>query len=102
MLSSYSSIETIPNRSASPREEGRHPQFPNFPAKIDGQVVANSPRKNQFWEPKRIPYAVPIYEPRMPSWSSCEYSSTPTILSIEEEVVYPWEIDVPASRITDV
>ena len=43
-----------------------------------------------------------IYEPGTPSWSSSEYSSTPSILSIKEEVVYPWEIDVLISHINDV
>ncbi|KAJ8420253.1 hypothetical protein Cgig2_014907 [Carnegiea gigantea] len=31
----------------------------------------------------------------------CEYSSTPSILSIEEDVVYLWEIDVAVDRILD-
>jgi len=65
-------------------------------------VVAHISPKNQFREPKKIPYAVPIYEPDTPSWSSCEYSFTPSILSIKEEVVYPWEIDVAVSSMTDV
>ncbi|KAJ8438700.1 hypothetical protein Cgig2_011883 [Carnegiea gigantea] len=59
----------------------------------------------QFRKPKKIPYAVLIFEPSTPSWSSCEYSSTPSILSIEKEVSYPWEItiadfmnDVPPRR----
>ena len=43
-----------------------------------------------------------IYEPKLPSWSSCEYSSMPSILSIEEEVVYPWEIDVAISCMSNV
>ena len=34
--------------------------------------------------------------------SSCEYSSTPSILSIEEEVVYHWEIDIVLPRMSDV
>ena len=39
---------------------------------------------------------------RASSWSSIQYSSTPSILSIEEEVVYPWEIDVAVSSLSDV
>jgi len=57
-------------------------------------VVAHVPLKNQFRESKKIPYAVLISEPDTPSWSSCEYSSTPSILSIEEEVSCPWEITI--------
>jgi len=68
--------------------EGRHPQFPSLPALIDGWVVACIPLKNQLREPKKISHAVLIYEPDTPLWSSCEYSSSPSILSIEEEVVY--------------
>jgi len=45
---------------------------------------------------------VPIYEHRPRSWSCCEYSSTPSILIIEEEVVYPWEIDIAISRMSDI
>jgi len=71
---------------------GRHPQFPNLSVFIDGGVVVHVPPKNQFMEPKKILYAVPIFAPGTPSWSSCEYSSTPSILSIEEEVSYPWVI----------
>ncbi|KAJ8420701.1 hypothetical protein Cgig2_012719 [Carnegiea gigantea] len=60
------------------------------------------PPKNQFRELKKIPYTVPIFEPGIPSWSSCEYSSTPSILNIEEEVSYPWEINIAAPGLTDV
>ena len=48
--------------------------------------------KNQFRESKKIPYAVPIFEPDTPASSRCEYSSAPSILSIEQKVSYPWEI----------
>ena len=72
--------------------EGHHPQFLNLPTLIDGRVVACVPPKNQFREPKKIPYIVPVYEPGTPSWSTYEYSSTPSILSIEEDVIYPWEL----------
>ena len=69
-------------------------------AKIDGLVVAlPPPPKNQFREPKKITYMVPIYKPRTPSWSSCEYSLN---LSIEMEVVYPWEINITISHMSDV
>jgi len=33
---------------------------------IDGRVVAGITPKNQFREPKRIPYAVLIFEPALP------------------------------------
>jgi len=82
--------------------EGLHPQFPSLPTLINGRVVKHVPSKNQFRESKTIPYVMPIYELGTPSWSSCEYSSTPSILSIEEEVIYMWEIDVLVSRTTDV
>ena len=68
--------------------EGRHTQFPSLLALIDGWVVANVPRTNQFRESKKIPYAVPIYELGIPLWSGCEYSSSPSILSIKGDVVY--------------
>ncbi|KAJ8430101.1 hypothetical protein Cgig2_007165 [Carnegiea gigantea] len=55
-----------------------------------------------FREHKKILCTVPIYELSTPSWSSYEYSSTPRILNVEEDVVYPWEIDVVVSHITDV
>ena len=74
--------------------EGRHPQLPNLPALIDGRVVAGLPRKNKPREPKKVPYAVPIFEPGTPSWSSCEHSSTPSILSPEVTVMYPWEVTI--------
>jgi len=37
---------------------------------------------------------MPIFGPGTPSWSSCEYSSTPSMFSIEEEVLYPWKITI--------
>jgi len=37
---------------------------------------------------------VPRFESDTPSLSSCEYSSTPNVLSLEVEVTYPWEITV--------
>ena len=54
--------------------------------------MAGIPRKNKYRELKRIPYIVPPFEQGTPSWSSCEYSSTPSVLSPEVEVTYPWEI----------
>ena len=102
MLSLCSLSGTVPEGPAGPRMEGRHPQFPNLPALIDGRVIACIPLNNQFRELKKIPYVVPVYEPGTPSWSSRDYSSTPSILSIEEEVVYPWEIDVAIFRMADV
>jgi len=44
---------------------------------------------------------VKIFKPQTPLWSSWEYSSTPSILSIETEVSYPWEITL-ANFMTDV
>ncbi|KAJ8423713.1 hypothetical protein Cgig2_016464 [Carnegiea gigantea] len=85
---------SVPKRLIDPQTEGHRPQFPSLLALIDGRVVAHVPSKNQFKEPKKILYAVLIHEPGTPSWSSYEYSSTPSILSIKEDVVYPWEIDV--------
>jgi len=82
--------------------EGRHPQFPSLLALIDGRVVTHVPQKNQFREPKKILYVVPLCEPDTPSWSSCGDSSIPSTLTIEEEVVYPWETDVAVSHMTDV
>ncbi|KAJ8424527.1 hypothetical protein Cgig2_000665 [Carnegiea gigantea] len=40
---------------------------------------------------------MPIYESGPPFWSSCEHASTPSILRIEEEVVYPRKISVAIS-----
>ncbi|KAJ8434807.1 hypothetical protein Cgig2_033529 [Carnegiea gigantea] len=80
----------VPEGLVSPRVEGRHPQFPSLPAFINGRVVAGVPRKNKCREPKKIPYAVPLFEPDTPSWSSCKYSPTPSVLSPELEVTYPW------------
>jgi len=45
---------------------------------------------------------VPIYDAEPPSWSSCKYSSTPNIISIEEKVLYPCKIDIAISRMSDV
>jgi len=42
-----------------------------------------------------------IFELDTPSWSSYEYSSTPSILSIEEDVVYPWEITMVVDCMLD-
>ena len=84
----------VPEGLTGPGVEGRHPQFPGLPAFIDGRVVAGIPRKNKCREPKKIPYAVPLFEPGTPSWSSCEYSSTPSVLSPEVEVTYPLEITI--------
>ena len=42
-----------------------------------------------------------IFESDKTLWSSCEYSSAPSILSIEEDVIYPWEIDVVVDRVLD-
>ncbi|KAJ8431148.1 hypothetical protein Cgig2_026745 [Carnegiea gigantea] len=77
-----------------PQVESRYPQFPSLPAFIDGRAVAGVPRRNQCRDPKKIPYAVPLFEPGTPSWSSCKYSSTPNVLSPEVEVSYPWEITI--------
>ncbi|KAJ8439000.1 hypothetical protein Cgig2_012996 [Carnegiea gigantea] len=97
MSSSCSSSGKVPERSAGPQVEGLHPQFPSHLTLIDGRVVVHIPPKNQSREPKKIPYVVPIFEPRTPSWSSCEYSSTPSILNIEKDV----EIDVAVDRMVD-
>ncbi|KAJ8420614.1 hypothetical protein Cgig2_015471 [Carnegiea gigantea] len=75
-----------------PHVEGCHPQFPSLPTFIDGRVVEGIPLKNKCMEPKKIPYAVPLFEPGTPSWSSCEYSSNPSILHPKVEVSYPWKI----------
>jgi len=61
------------------------------PLLMVGWLRAFLPKK-QFRKPKKIPYPVLIFEPDTPSWSSCEYSSTPNIWSIEQEVSYPLEI----------
>ncbi|KAJ8444860.1 hypothetical protein Cgig2_029791 [Carnegiea gigantea] len=93
---------TIPVEFIDPRMEGHHPQFPSLPALIAGRVITYIPPKNQFREPKKITYAIPIHHPDMPSWSSCEHCSTPGILSIKEEVVYLWEINVAVSCMNDI
>ena len=80
---------------------GHHPQVPSLLALIDDWVVAHIPLKNQFREPKKIPYAVPIFEPSTPLWYSYEYSSTPSILSIKEEVSYLWEIGIASPGLSD-
>ncbi|KAJ8445654.1 hypothetical protein Cgig2_009055 [Carnegiea gigantea] len=64
------------------------------------EVVDGIPRKNKYRDPKKIPYVVPLFAPGTPSWSSCEYSSSPSILSPEVEVTYPWEITI-ASYVPD-
>ncbi|KAJ8424906.1 hypothetical protein Cgig2_007631 [Carnegiea gigantea] len=84
----------VPEGIAGPQVEGRHPQFSKHPAFIDSRMVAGVPRKNKYREPKKIPYVLPLFESGTPSWSSCEYSSTPIILSPEVEVTYPWEITI--------
>jgi len=43
---------------------------------------------------------MPPFEPGTPSWSSCEYSSTPSVLSPKVEVTHPWEITI-ANYMTD-
>ena len=100
MSSSCSSSGDVPEGLAGPQVEGHHPQFPCLPACIDGQVVAGVPHKNQCREPKKTPYVVPLFEPSTPSWSCCKYSSTPSVLSSEVEVTYPWEITI-ANYMTD-
>ncbi|KAJ8435297.1 hypothetical protein Cgig2_026389 [Carnegiea gigantea] len=60
-----------------------------------------SPPSNSHGTQKDSPRAA-IYEPGTPSWSNSEYSSIPGILSIEEEVVYPWKVDITVSRMSDV
>jgi len=46
MLSFYSSSsDLLPERLASPREKGRHPQFSNLLTKIDDQELAFFPQK---------------------------------------------------------
>jgi len=72
------------------------------PTKVDGYVVASSRPKNEFRKPKKIPYTMPIYEPSMPSWFNCEYSSTPSILGTKDEVIYPREIDIVVSYMSNV
>ncbi|KAJ8420759.1 hypothetical protein Cgig2_030935 [Carnegiea gigantea] len=73
-------------RVGRPSNGGCHRQFPSLPTLIDVRVVAGIPQKNRCREPKNVPYAVPLFEPGTPSWSSCAYSSTPSILSPEVEV----------------
>lgn len=91
-MSSCSSSGNVSEERVGPLMGGRHPQLPNTPALIDGRVVAGLTRKNKPREPKKVPYAVPIFEPGTPSWSSCEHSSTHSILSPEVTVTYPWEV----------
>ena len=52
-------------------------------------------------KPKKIPYALLVHEISYNLWSSCERSFTPSILSVDKEVVYLWEIDVAINHITD-
>ncbi|KAJ8424980.1 hypothetical protein Cgig2_031929 [Carnegiea gigantea] len=101
MLSSCSSSRDVSEGLASPPVEGRHLQFFNFPTFIDGQVVADVPRKNKYREPKKIPYAVPLFEPGTPSWSSCEYSSTLNILNPEVKVTMAKTKSTPRIRSPD-
>jgi len=100
MASSYSSSGDIPQGLAGPQMEGYHPQFPSLLAFIDGQGVMTAPQKNQCREPKKIPYQVPHFELGTPSWSSCEYSSTPSVISADVEVSYSWETTI-AEYMTD-
>ena len=44
---------------------------------------------------------MPIHGPDTPLWSSYKCSSTPSILSTEEDVIYPWEIDVAIDHMLD-
>ncbi|KAJ8428571.1 LOW QUALITY PROTEIN: hypothetical protein Cgig2_021629 [Carnegiea gigantea] len=94
MSLSCSSSGDVREGQAGPQVEDQHPQFYNLPALIDGRVVAGVPQKNKCREPKKIPYVVLLFEPSTPSWSSYEYSSTPSILNPEVEVTYPWEITI--------
>ncbi|KAJ8433087.1 hypothetical protein Cgig2_014135 [Carnegiea gigantea] len=66
MSSSCSSSGDVRGGEAGPQVEGRHPQFPNLPALIDGRVVAEVARQNKCREPKKIPYGIPIFEPGTP------------------------------------
>ncbi|KAJ8436373.1 hypothetical protein Cgig2_032194 [Carnegiea gigantea] len=100
VFSSCSPSGEVPEGLAGPPVEGLHPQLASLPAFIHGRAVTVVPRKNQCREPKKIPYAMPLFEPGTPSSSSCEYSSTPSILSLEVEVLYPWEITI-ADYMTD-
>jgi len=43
---------------------------------------------------------MPLFEAGTPSWYSCEYSSTPSILNPEVEVSDLWEISI-ADYMTD-
>jgi len=43
---------------------------------------------------------VRLFEPGTPLWSSYEYSSSPSVLSPEVEVLYLWEITI-ADYMTD-
>ena len=57
---------------------------------------------NQFRELKQIPYTGAIYDHGPCSWSSYECCFTPSVLSMEEEVVYPWKINVSISHMSNV
>ncbi|KAJ8419343.1 hypothetical protein Cgig2_003520 [Carnegiea gigantea] len=94
MSSSSPSSGDVREGQVGPQVKGRHPQFSNILAYIDALVVAGIPQKDKYRELKKIPYAIPLFESGIPSWSSCEYSSTPSILSPEVE-------DGPGSRFPD-
>jgi len=66
MSSSCSLSGDVPEGPASPQTVGHHPQFPGLLTLIDGRVVAYISSKNQFGEPKKIPYVVPILSPTSP------------------------------------
>ncbi|KAJ8421004.1 hypothetical protein Cgig2_021763 [Carnegiea gigantea] len=95
-------IGNVPEEQVGPQRMGHHPQCPSLLVLIDGWVVACIPPKNQFREPKKIPYVVSISEPGTSSWSNCKSCSTPSILSIEEDVSYLWEINIAAPSLIDV
>ncbi|KAJ8443341.1 hypothetical protein Cgig2_015822 [Carnegiea gigantea] len=100
MSSSCSSSGDIPKGLTGPQVEGRHPQFSNLPAFIDGRVVVGVPRKNKYREPKKLRYAAPLFKLGTPSWSNCEHSFIPRVLRTNVEVTYPWEITI-ANYTTD-
>ncbi|KAJ8444805.1 hypothetical protein Cgig2_014994 [Carnegiea gigantea] len=86
MSSSCSSSGHIPEGLVGLQVAGHHPHLPSLPTFINSRVVAGIPLKNQCRQPKKIPYAVSLFDPDTPSWSSCEYSIAPSILSPEVEV----------------
>jgi len=81
--------------------EGHHLIYPNLLAKIGGQEVVFLIKKNKCREPKTIPYALHVYEKTDRSWPTCEWSFTPSIMSIDEDVIYPCEIDVTINYMLD-